>query len=609
MTEADLINHTIRSSTGAWFETYGRIFGKDRSIGVFKPTQNHLQRKIQAVIDKMEELGLPIRIMGLKPRQKGSTTYFSAAVYTWLRRRAASAIVIGGQFSQVKEAWEMLQTYQKNDKFNWGNQGEINSKTGSWSHGSKLIGETAKDVLAGIGGTHQVLHCFEVARWGEHGVSNTADVLVNITKSVPDHPATMIIMESTAEGATGEFYSRYVRAVDAEDFLEDRATVQPGQYVRLFSPWFEFSDSATRLSDEQKLHIQMTLDGEDEYKGEKELIEVYGRDDNGTIRLGGSVQDFDAWEQLAWRRVAIAESCKRDVNLFERDFPKSWRTAFQKSGNMRFNQAGLAALRLKAERSPPPAHGVMEETKDRRFVFRKTEKGEATTIIFEKPIQGCRYILSADPMTGETQVGGADPDRHGVFVLRAGYWGADGRWNKMKVAARLIQNRWDIDVVTENAWGLARHYGNSSGCKIAIEMNQDRGMTELLKKKGADLYQREIFNQREQRKTKAYGYQTTEKTRENLIETLAKLIREHDKPGDGIDLSCLQAIEQCENFIRKPSGRSEHADGWHDDDVLGIALGAELIEHATTYVPPRHGYGLPPDLREPRPQAIGGAFS
>src|ERR1700688_4868363 len=149
MTEKDIFNEAIRLSTAGWFESHGRIYGKDRAAGLITPRANYLQLKIQAVMDKFDDLGLPIRIIGLKPRQKGSTTFFTAATYTFLRRQSASAVIIGGQYSQVAEAWGMWQTYSKNDRFDWKNTGEVNSKSGAWTNGSKLIGETAKDVLAG----------------------------------------------------------------------------------------------------------------------------------------------------------------------------------------------------------------------------------------------------------------------------------------------------------------------------------------------------------------------------------------------------------------------------------------------------------------------------
>lgn len=604
-------NAAIRGEAFAWFSSkHCKIWPKDRSEGLIHPKPNYLQRKIQYTINHFEKLGLPIRILGLKPRQRGSTTFFSACDYTMMRRQSSHACIIGGQQAQTNEVSEMLKTYATHDTFNWGNKGEIDSKKGAWSHGSRLTFETAGDRLAGISATFQVLHATEVARWQTYGVANSAEVLANIVKCVPLNPNTMIILESTAEGAVGDFYNKWLVGVDTEDFMADKVTITPGQYVRVFAPWFEFEDSAMRLTAEQKKYIEQTLDSDEEYIGEKELMDNYGTvDDAGITRLGESVEAYDIWEQLAWRRFAIREECKRDRAIFDRDYPHSWNVAFQKSGNMRFNQTGLAAMRRRLK-FVTPLFGTIEEDK-RRMVFRQTDIGEAKYTIFEKPIENCRYILSVDPMTGETQVGGIDPDRHGVFVLRAGFWDRAGKWRKMATAARIVQCRWDIDVLADAVWRLARFYGNSSGCKIVIEMNQDRGLTELLKLKGADLYQREIFNQREQRMSNALGYLTNEKTREKLIDSLAQVIREWDKPGDGIDIWCPHALAQCENFVRKAHGRSEHAEGWHDDDTISIALGVELIGHATTYVPENRNPWLSPDFREDRGtgQGLGSAYS
>lgn len=611
MSEKSILQSAIKASTGVWFEVMGKIWPKDRSKGLLSPKLNYLQSLVQRVVDKMEADCLPIRIIGLKPRQKGSTTYFAALDYHHLRKKSAHACVIGGQYSQTTELLEMLRTYQNNDAFDWGNTGEINSKSGAWSNGSRLKPETAGDPLAGIAGTYQILHATEVARWARYGVANAGDVLANILKCVPLLPETMVILESTAEGASGPFYERWLPAVDAEDFLSGAVQLQPGQAVRVFAPWFEFEDSALRLTAEQKRQIEKSLDQIEEFAGEKMLIECYGRiDDSGTPRLGKSVKDFDQWEQLAWRRWAIREECKGDRVIFDRDYPHSWRDAFVKSGNLRFNSTGLAVMRRRIGlRVPMP--GVLEETRHKGMAFRQTERGEAKIIVFEKPQAGRRYIMGTDPMTGATQTGGVEPDYHGVFVVRAGYWDGTGKWTRPATAARIIQCRWDIDVLEDQMWALSRYYGASTGCKIAIEMNMDRGLTELLKKRMADLYQREVFNHNEFKTTKAFGYVTSEKTRETLIENLAKAIREYETPDEGIDIFDEDALTECENFIVKMNGRSEAAEGYKDDDVFAIALALLLIDHATTYMPNRGGAGLPPDLAalEQQPQGLGSAFS
>ncbi len=134
---------------------------------------------------------------------------------------------------------------------------------------------------------------------------------------------------------------------------------------------------------------------------------------------------------------------------------------------------------------------------------------------------------------------------------------------------------------------------------IAVEINLDRGLVELLKLRGATLYRREIFNRTDYKTTEAYGYQTNQRTRENMIETLAAAIREHDTEGAGVDIWCPQALEQCENFVRKANGRSEAGDGWKDDDVISVAMGLELIDQATPYYAPDNGSWFTPPGQRP----------
>lgn len=610
MNDKATISALAKEDAGVWFETFGKIWPKNRADGLLTPTQNFLQKKIQDVVNKFEELGLPIRIMGLKPRQKGSTTYFGAVDYHHMRRKPSSACVIGGQYDQTASLWDMLQTYNTHDKLDWGNEGTINEAAGKWTNGSQLKPETANDSLAGVSNTFQVLHCTEVARWAKYGVRDAATVLTNILKCVPLLPDTLVILESTAEGNSGTFYERFQRAVDAESFLSGAVKIRAGDFVRVFAPWFEFSDSAIRLTQGQKDEMERTMDSDPEFDGEKMLIETYGKVGvDGVLRLGSSVKDFDVWEQLAWRRYAIHEECEKDKAIFDRDYPHSWQDAFLKSGNLRFNAAGIQAIR-KRMKLRAPMYGLLEDSTG-RIVFRQTEKNEAKYIVYERATPGRRYIMSIDPMTGASQVTGEDPDEHSVFILRDGYWDGEGKWNRPATVGRIIPCRWDIDVVAEASWKLARAYGDSSGCKIVIEMNKDSGITEYLKDKGADLYEREVFNQREYKTTKAFGWLTTPKNRETWVEALARAIREHNTVGDGIDIFDEHAVVQCENFVRKENGSSAAGAGHHDDDISSIGIGMVLLDHATSYFPNRGGEGLPPDLAAMiKPPGIGpGAYS
>ena len=169
--------------------------------------------------------------------------------------------------------------------------------------------------------------------------------------------------------------------------------------------------------------------------GEQELIETYGvRDENGVMHLGEEVTEFDVWEQLAGdagrlRTSAPVTSPSSSATTHVRGARRS------KSGDQRFNATMLERMR-KRLRNIRPQHGIIEMS-NRRPVFRSTTEGEATVTIFERlrfPAVGisCR----SHPMTGETQVGGTDPDYHGAFVLRAGYWDSSGKWVRAATAAR-----------------------------------------------------------------------------------------------------------------------------------------------------------------------------
>lgn len=605
-----LIEKFTREDAGVWFETHAKIWPKDRSGGMVRPISNYLQKKIQKIFAKLEEMDLAVRLLLLKPRQKGSTTYCAAFDYHMLRRYSTSACVIGGQYTQTDSIWEMIQTYKGQDTFPWPNTGDVNEKEGKFSHGSTLQKETANDALAGVSKTLQLVHGTEVARWAKYGLKEAATVLANLLKCVPLLPRTVVILETTAEGAEGDFYIRWLSAIDADAFLAGTVVPKPGQYIRIFAAWFQFEDSGIRLKPEEKREIEKTLDAEDWYVGEQELIARYGViGDDGVMRLGETVRSHDVWEQLYWRRYEIEIECKKDRAVFDQDFPHSWEDAFLKSGRMRFNAKGVVEM-VKKMKQKIGRWGILETDRLNRFIFRQTDPGEAQVIIYEEPIEGCKYILVVDPMTGESQTTGEDPDFHGAGVIRDAYIDKQGKWQRKALVARVLPCRWDIDVIEVPIWRLAKKYGGRLGCKIVIEMNMDRGLTELLKLRGADLYQREVWDEKEQRKKKALGVTTGGKTREMFIEALAKCIREWDDPEESIDIWDPNAVKQVQNFIINEKGKSTAAAHHHDDDVLFISIGTFLIQHATTYWKPRGE--LPPEMRAlygDSNQPRGGAYS
>jgi hypothetical protein len=133
-----------------------------------------------------------------------------------------------------------------------------------------------------------------------------------------------------------------------------------------------------------------------------------------------------------------------------------------------------------------------------------------------------------------------------------------------------------------------------------VEVNKDRGVIELQKARGnMDIYQRQVWNKRDSETTEQYGWMTTEKSREMVISTLARALREAGKGqvGEGIEVRCPWILGQLKNFVTKKNGRSEAAKGKHDDDVLMVSIGLQCIDQATTYSERIVERTLPRDLQ------------
>lgn len=592
-----LLKALWKKDPAVWLELYGRIKATDPTKE--KLVLNYLQRKILAVWRRCEELGIPCRIIALKPRQKGCSTISGGLCYWLQRARKVSTCIIGGEYSQTENLWNnIVKHFHQNDPCDWGNTGTINARVARWSHGSEMAPETANDPNAGRSGTYQFLLVTELGRWAEKGVANASEVLAGILKCVKPFPGTTVIMESTAGGASGEFYERYQDALPAERFLAGEMP-EPGGYISVFAPWFEFYDSAIRLTPAQKDEIQRTLDAEPWYKGEADLIRRLAHNNiRGRPQLGDTDHGFDLWEQLAWRRYAIRQDCKRDLDEFNQDYPESPEVAFMRSGRVFFNQFGLSRLRDLIT-AKTPAEGMLEiQPGATTPMWRPVATSlEANFQMWERPTPNRRYLISVDPATGKIEPGSKDPDCHAVLVLRQGYHDPGAGWVRPAVVARIRPPcRWEISLLAEQVWLLARFYGGPAGCLIVPEVNMDRGLIELLKLKNAQIAHRTVMNKDERRLTADLGAETTGVSRGLWLDGLATAVREYDRDGDGIDVWCPHLIDQMGTFVIKDSGRAEHESGKHDDDVLSLAIGLAHLASATILTEQAFVRAIPPDI-------------
>jgi len=427
------------------------------------------------------------------------------------------------------------------------------------THGSELEKETAGDKNAGRGGTFQVIVGSEVAHWPNEGVRSAQTILLSLLQVQPQTANTLTVLESTPNGAVGEFYSRWGKARWQH---EHEAGDTGNGYIRIFAAWFEFEDSSKPVTERERVAIETTMDEE-----EAMLVAKYGV----TV------------EQLAWRRSMIGSSV-RDAREFDQEYPKDPETCFIASGNPRFSTEGIYRQERLAIHAPPLL-GTLERQEDsQRVMWVPTDPNEAVFQLWEHPVDGCEYLMGADTMTGASQTAGArDPDAHAVQVWRKAYVEQDGTEHPLRMVCSVLPpSRVDPDVLMEMIELLSRYYG---WCICAPEINNTTGIVEELRRRGVPIYKRRRMDKVKADWDTKWGWQTTESSRRDMIDNLAKWIRSVDENGKPMmECHCKLWISQAKNFVIKANGRAEANDGSHDDEILASAIALKCIEtQSTTY--------------------------
>lgn len=205
----------------------------------------------------------------------------------------------------------------------------------------------------GRGTTQSCVHCSEVAFWPH------PEILTGLSQAMPDLPDTIWVLESTANGISGQgrlFYDEWNRAVRGESDNKP-----------IFIPWFTIPEYRRAPA----------LAPDDWDQEERLLVE--------TFQVDG--------EQLAWRRAAIQTRTQGSVDYFHQEYPSSPDEAFISKGNPAFDRFRLMAMRADVE--TPQRRLTLESGK---LVDR--EKGEVR--VWREPIPGHAYAIGADTAEGRT---------------------------------------------------------------------------------------------------------------------------------------------------------------------------------------------------------------
>lgn len=270
-------------------ETCLKILDKDAKIIplVFNTPQKIVH---EAVETQKREKGW-VRALVLKARKQGVSTYVQARNYhrTTLWPHQHSYILTHEQ-PATEVIFDIVDRYQRHNAIA-PVVGTSNAKELSFSKiQSSYTVATAGTKAGGRGGTPRFFHGSEVAFW-----PNAKDHFKGSVNAVPDSPGTEIILESTANGTSGEFYGRWHDAIAGR-----------GDYIAIFVPWFA-SPEYSRVPEEG---FELNPEAEEGELSECEYAELFNLSD----------------AQMCWRRSKILGV--GGPNAFRQEFPATPDEAF-----------------------------------------------------------------------------------------------------------------------------------------------------------------------------------------------------------------------------------------------------------------------------------------
>lgn len=565
----------LKTSPYVHFYTAARITDKE---GILTPANQHIvpnvfQMRACEAYEWCVANGVPIRlVLGPKPRQSGGSTISAELCYHHTVRFKCSGMVLADENSRTDLVWNMFNRIAENDRFRsiWGVRHDWHSERATFNYKNEdgqdieleWLRDTASDPKAGASGTRQILWFSEAGRYSKEGKVTDTQVISNASSSVPEKAGTMIILESTAEGASGYFYNIVKGAVTLEERMQGRVG---NGWIKVSCWWHECPDYLLKRTPLDEEWFQGTLT-----EREKRGVQLY---------------DWTA-EQVAWRRKKIKGSFDGNEKLFDQEFPESEDVAFQASGDPRFDIDGLARLEHLAKLGHDL--GELGSLDENAGLITFTAPHEQPWLwVKERPMYGARYILSMDCMTGEQSKGSRERDTHAAGVWRAPYKDKNGVFHGAKLVAAIHVPggcRWDEDVIAKRSHLLSKFYGN---CIMAVEVNEAMGILRELIHLQANLWHRTKADEAAGvvgATLKIPGWKTTsgaQGTRSILVAAVATFVRE--KSGE---VQYKPWIQQAKVFVTYPDGSCAAKPGEHDDWILSSGIALALMDAATELTPP-----------------------
>ena len=511
---------------------------------------NKGQQILHAVSEKMKAAKGYVRIMLLKARRFGGSTYIEGRFY-WKSSLNfnRSTFIVGHEEDSTSTLYAMATLMQEMNpvppQTRKSNAQELIFDT---LDGKGLKSQyrlaTARNIHAGKSQGIHYLHASEEAMWMKGG-----ELLSGLLQCVPDLPAdSEIYRESTANGYGNSFQEDVSKAYCEGRYpyyQEDGITYAwynpKSDYILVFIPWFvhERYSKAFHTEKEKREFV------------ERLNAKVFNKDkmiweDSEGKRLR---ERFNlTLEQLYWREYAIQDKCRGSIDKFHENYPTNVEEAFLSQGTNVFPKDLCDDLELLCKE--PILIGDVVERMGKTKI-KPNPHGHFT--LWEKPKDDEIYFLTVDSAGGIKDIDKQDkvePDPSCIDVWKRSTGRQVAQWH----------GHIDYDLIADLVEMIGNLFNRGKAC---VElMNHGYTVVADLDRAHYPLYET---------KDDAPGWLTTKKTKPQMVDGLYCMARDGD-----LQILCKQTISEMRTFIEE-SGKFNAASGCHDERVDTGGMASQMM--------------------------------
>lgn len=514
---------------------------------------NAAQRTIDDAIKECRKLHRPARIIILKSRQLGASTYTEGLIYSLSSQQPnRNALIMANEVDKSNYLFEMCKLFQEQLEVSHPHLApklkKSNEKKLEWlGLHSQIIIDTGRNIDATRAYTYQYAHLSEAAFFPD-----LAGVLKGL-QGVPDHEDTLIVIESTANGYGTEFHK-----------LWDQAAKGLNGWTPIFLAWFIMPEYSMPLINGEMFAIE-GIEFDTEGGARDFLIE----EDQIKAKFGLTK------EQLNWRRWVIINKCNRKVASFREEYPATPEEAFLVTGGCVFDVQKLKRQRDKDIK--PKLIGNLVELDD-RVILRSDITGPFK--LYQVPYKGMRCVVGAD--TAE----GIEEDAHAAVAL-------DRASNDTILTFH--SNTIDVDQFEIELKKMGKYLNNALVGPESFPSATGYSVTHGLNKIYGNVYKHIVEDKKTKKRTQKLGFYNNKRTRQQAIDQFIEEVRE-----DATELRDLELIEECFTFVQDPeTGKIAAQEGRKDDIVMARIIAGKLRQlfplsrKHTAQPAPDYGKGIP----------------